>query len=403
MIKTLLETVLALLDQLESPVIFHNSLASHPPEAVARLISEGILSETSKATEIPRPDRFGPGSDLIVRETPQGLFGVAGEGDYFAPVHLTEHDVRQYEVSLLRMVARLRGENGIEGTGFQNDDGLIPLGLKRVDGVGIVTPYLSLPNGHEEAILARTHRLRLGGGTGKVVLVVPRSLALSSEAQRILNESGIRILSLAESAKRGDMVLDWKSAFQLPGELAAAHPSYLFRQSGQVWTLVFEGRSTTIKDSKGLSYIAHLLQNPGQECYAADLFVAVTGGDKVLPLGSAGEVLDSKAMDEYRSHVKDLEDQLAEAARNNDWGRKPVLQQELEQLTDQLLAAKGFAGRSRTTHDDREKLRKSVSMAIDRSIKIIRKHLPALADHLHSHVDRGTFLSYRGNLPWQFS
>ena len=402
MTKSLLQTIFALLDELESPAISHASIAAYPTDAVAQLISEGILCETSKATEVPRPEPLGIGSDLIVRETSQGVYGVADEGDYHYPVCLTEDDVRQYEVSLPRIVTRLRGENGIEGTGFQNDDGLIALGRKRVDGVVTIAVFLSLPNGHEEAILARTHRLRLGGSTEKVVLVVPRSPALSSEGQRILNESGIRILSLTESAKRGDMVLDWKSALQPPEELAATHPFYLFRQSGQVWTLVFEGRSTTIKDSKGLSYIAHLLQNPGQECYAADLFVAVTGGDKVLPLGSAGEVLDSKAMDEYRSHVKDLEDQLAEAERNNDLGKKPVLQQELEQLTDQILAAKGFAGRSRTTHDDREKLRKSVSMAIDRSIKIIRKHLPALADHLHSHVDRGTFLSYRGNLPWQF-
>jgi hypothetical protein len=52
-------------------------------KALAELVSNGILGTKLKVTRIPRPARFGIGDDLIVRETAQGLCGVAEGEDYF--------------------------------------------------------------------------------------------------------------------------------------------------------------------------------------------------------------------------------------------------------------------------------------------------------------------------------
>ena len=79
-----------------------------------------------------------------------------------------------------------------------------------------------------------------------------------------------------------------------------------------------------------------------------------------------------------------------------------ALQAELEVLTHQILSANGLSGRFRSSRDDCENFRKAVSMAIGRSIKVIRKHHSALADHLHRNIDRGHFLIYTGEIPWQF-
>ena len=220
--ESLLQTVLALLDQLESPVISHTSIAAHPPDAVAQLMSEGILRETSNADVIPRPELLRPGPDLNVRATPRGLFGVADEGDYFDPVPLTEEDdARQYEVSLPQLVEKVRRENGIDGNGFRNDSGLFPVGRKFLDGTGVLDVYLSLPNDSEDALLARCRRLMTAGSQTKVVLLTPRGLTLSTENRQMLESGGIATLSLMSVAAHGNLAVDWNAAFGTGGSSQA--------------------------------------------------------------------------------------------------------------------------------------------------------------------------------------
>ncbi|MCZ2150860.1 MAG: hypothetical protein LC126_24200 [Bryobacterales bacterium] len=396
MADTLLQMILRLLHLVESPVIGAAEAAAYPEEELDTLVSAGILFETGRATEIPRPARYGPGGGLAVRETARGLYGVAeDEDDFTTPVPLTPEDVRQYGVSAARLAAAVRRENDIAGSGFQIDGGIVPLGVKRLDGVGAVTVYLSLPNADESALLARCHRLKSGASSGRTAVIMPRCLPLSPEAQRILD--GIQMLDL--SAADG-LRLDWQAAFPAAQALGKG-PNYLFRKQGQGWRLVFEGREIIVQDAKGMDYIAELLRHAGSPVLAAELFVGVSGAQG-LPVGSAGEILDSTAMTSYRARAADLQLRVAEAEKNNDPIRKEHLQTEMEKLTDEILAARGLGGRLRKSQDDREKFRKSVFIAIGRSIKLIRKHLPSLADHLSRHIETGNFLLYSGNLPWEF-
>jgi DNA-binding transcriptional regulator YiaG len=206
--ETLLQAVLELLDELESVVIPHYSVAHYPTGQFSQLTSEGILRETSNATEIPRPARFGPGPELVVRKTARGIEGVANEDDYFPPIPLSDDDVRQYEVSLPALVEKIRKENGIGGTGFQNDRGLIALGQKTVDGFGIIYVYLSLPNGSEDAVVARCRRL--AGSSGKrSVMLTPCVMALSPEARQILASNCLSTPSLMATAASGRLELNW--------------------------------------------------------------------------------------------------------------------------------------------------------------------------------------------------
>lgn len=183
---------------------------------------------------------------------------------------------------------------------------------------------------------------------------------------------------------------------------ALAKDRKVFARAGQTWTLIFDGQSTTVIDSKGLRYIADLLRQSGTPCLATDLLASVAGLDSAIPIGSAGEVLDSKAITEYRASREDLAFQLAEAERNNDLGNRERLQAEIDELKDQILSARGLGGRKRKGHDDRDKIRKSVSGAIVRAIRVIRKNHPSLADHLQRHVDCGYTLCYSGDLTWEF-
>ncbi len=214
--ETLLQAVLSLLDQVASPVVQHSMVAHHPPEALRLMVAEGILRETSRATEIPRPKRYGPGADLVVRETARGIFGVADGEDFCAPVALNVDDVRQYEVRLSGLVEKLRKENSIDGTGCQSDGGLVYVGERVVAGHGAVVVYLSLPNNNPDAVLARLKRLDAPGRRGTVALLTPRALPQSTEFRRLASEDGIIAVSLMQVAATGVLSLDWERCLGAP-------------------------------------------------------------------------------------------------------------------------------------------------------------------------------------------
>ncbi len=226
MAESLLQAVLVLLDQIESPVILHSEGVAYGDGALAELLSQGVLRKTTNATDIPRPVRFGPGPDLIVRQTAQGLFGVADEDNFFDPVPLTDDDVRQYEISLPGLVERLRTENGIGGTGFHNDHGLIPLGQKTINGHGAVDVYLSLPNHNEDAVIARCRRLASPGGRRSAALLTPCPLTLSTEARQIFSSSCLFASLLLTAAAEGRVELSWQDLDVTgdQGARAAAEP-----------------------------------------------------------------------------------------------------------------------------------------------------------------------------------
>lgn len=209
--ETLLQAVLSLLDQIESPVILHGEAAQYPSEQITQLTSDGILSEAPNATEIPRPARFGPGPDLVVRKTARGIEGVANKEDYFPPVPLSDDDIRQYEVSVRHFVEKIRRDSGIEGNGYRNDRGLTFVGQKAVTGVGIADVYLSLPNSSEDAVMARCRRLVGIASERPVALLTPSVVDFSGEDRRIFDR--IVTLSLMTAASEGHLKVNWDEAF----------------------------------------------------------------------------------------------------------------------------------------------------------------------------------------------
>jgi hypothetical protein len=169
----------------------------------------------------------------------------------------------------------------------------------------------------------------------------------------------------------------------------------LFRKTGDFWTLGFGGRErVNVKNSKGMQYIAYLLQCPDQSRTCIEL-VAAARGERHLPvLGSGGDVLDQTAVASYTRRKEDLEDQLADAERNCDQGGKEAVYEEMLKLDEQLESAFGLGGRHRRLSDDAEKLRKGVSNAIKRAIEATRKHDPALADHFERYIECGLSVRY---------
>src|SRR5439155_11061571 len=128
-----------------------------------------------------------------------------------------------------------------------------------------------------------------------------------------------------------------------------------FRRQGEYWTIAFAGPVFRLRDSKGLRYIAELLERPGVELHVLDLAAAANPGMAVrAPPGSegldggpgdAGEILDATAREQYRRRVEELRDEIDEAERFNDPERAARAHEEMEAIAAERSAAVGLGGR----------------------------------------------------------
>jgi hypothetical protein len=189
----------------------------------------------------------------------------------------------------------------------------------------------------------------------------------------------------------------------------------VFRKEGEYWTLAFQGSVCRLKDSRGLHYLALLLQHPNEELPALQLVLgavmpdaaqpsALSGGgisDLVDPeekplsgFSDAGEIIDQQARAAYKQRLYDLQAEVAEAQAGNDTNRVDQLQDEIEFLTRELSHAIGLGGRVRKAGSATERARVNVTKALKSTINKISKNHPALGRYLAQTIRTGTYSSY---------
>ena len=166
-----------------------------------------------------------------------------------------------------------------------------------------------------------------------------------------------------------------------------------FRKHGQLWQLVYAGKSTHQTQRKGLNYLAFLLAHPNRPISALMLEQAVEGRAPVIP-GSAGEALFEEARVEYGQRIDEIQSELAEAKYNNDLGRQESLREEWEALKAELNRATGLGNRCRQACEDLDLARRRVKMAISRAMDRLERDHPLLWTHLNLSVRTGRILSY---------
>ena len=176
-------------------------------------------------------------------------------------------------------------------------------------------------------------------------------------------------------------------------------------REGDVWTIDFDGRTTRLRDSRGLQYLARLLSTPGREIAAIDLAgeVAATGTVDAVAAAEAGLVaagtaddplLDGEARAAYRDRLRELQEEIDEAERFGDTERAARNRDEFDVLTRELAAATGLGGRRRGAPSAAERARQSVSKAIRGALDRIAGQDPALGAHLRHAVRTGALCGY---------
>ena len=111
-----------------------------------------------------------------------------------------------------------------------------------------------------------------------------------------------------------------------PSRRPATDGPVTLRREAAYWILATADRTNSLKDTKGLHYLALLLRDPGREFHVLDLVqdagFSERGPDKGPRPGDSGlEVLDPGAKAAYKHRLTELREELDEAEQFNDRGR----------------------------------------------------------------------------------
>jgi hypothetical protein len=175
-------------------------------------------------------------------------------------------------------------------------------------------------------------------------------------------------------------------------------PPIHLTHEGDTWMIRFGDEEARTKDVVGLHYLAYLLARPDIAVPAVELFAARAhapgGAPAAVPSGSAGEILDAKAVASYRARARDLRESLDAAVANNDLGAIEVARHELDLIEDELRAAVGLGGRLRRSGSETERVRVSVTTRIRKAIDRLRERSPLAAHHLGAAIRTGSTCIY---------
>jgi hypothetical protein len=214
------------------------------------------------------------------------------------------------------------------------------------------------------------------------------AIALLDEALGLAAARGLR--SAGDRARRLRAAL---SAIAVPATDDQQPPS-LTRDGDDHWRCGFRGQAIRVRGTRGMDMLARLLAHPGREFHVLDL--AVADGEGVAPT-DAGDVLDERALEDYRRRLHEIAAELDEAELWSDLGRTARLRREEEALTSELRRAVGLGGRKRKAASVAERARVNVQRRLRGAIGRLEALVPELGHHLDQAVSTGTFCCYQSS------
>jgi hypothetical protein len=194
-------------------------------------------------------------------------------------------------------------------------------------------------------------------------------------------------------------------------ELKDDVPENVFRKKqDDMWVIRFQGKEILLTDRKGLAYLARLLAYPGHSFASLELVSPTVSGSRqhvstkealdselTIRRGSlheSVEEVDHRSLEDLKTALKGIRKEKQDA---EDTGNE-ALSKELRELEDKITArikrVTGIDGLPRTMPDEVSRARTSVSKAISRAMKGIKKKHEPLYHHLVRSLRVGYVLSY---------
>jgi len=188
----------------------------------------------------------------------------------------------------------------------------------------------------------------------------------------------------------------WAARLGQPASAVAGVVTIHLRPAGDdIWIVGPGDRAEPVRESKGLVHLRALLRNPGVPIGALDLSDAAAGhAGHRLDEADHGELIDRRALAEYRRRLNDLDAELDEADRWSDRGRSDALVAERDAILEQVAAATGLGGRVRRAGASAERARVAVRKAIAAAIARVDTVDPATARLLRDTIRTGSACTY---------
>jgi hypothetical protein len=159
-------------------------------------------------------------------------------------------------------------------------------------------------------------------------------------------------------------------------------------RAGDVWTLVLDGRTARVKDSRGMHLLARLAERPGEEIHV----LALAGDGASLTESHAGELLDDQARVAYRRRIAEIDAALETPSHPP---RTDALQRERQALAAELGRAVGLGGRARLAGSATERARVNVQRRLKDAVARIGEVEPELGRFLEQALRTGTYCCFR--------
>ncbi|PRY21027.1 ATP-binding protein [Pseudosporangium ferrugineum] len=161
-----------------------------------------------------------------------------------------------------------------------------------------------------------------------------------------------------------------------PEASAPAPGGVTLSRQGDSWCLTCQGRTATLRHSKGIAQLAVLLAHPGRDIPAIELAGGI-GGTGRTP------VLDDAAKLAYRNRIAALKARMAEGDDATAAGREYAF------LVRTLKQATGLRGRTRLISDEDERARVNVTRTLRKAIDHIVTVDEAAGLYLHGTISTG--------------
>ena len=184
--------------------------------------------------------------------------------------------------------------------------------------------------------------------------------------------------------------------------LNRAHPEHMFVKRGATWEICYQGSvPVSVKASKGMSYIAQLLEFPRRSISSVELQTIEANIGPRAMRGSKGEIIDIHAKEEYEKLLPTLRASQEQARVVGDMKNVDSLNEQIQAIEDQLRCSTNIRGELRKQLDC-ESARTSVTNAINTAIKNITKEHQELGVHLRNSISTGHNPVYQSdsNILW---
>jgi hypothetical protein len=175
-----------------------------------------------------------------------------------------------------------------------------------------------------------------------------------------------------------------------------ARPTATLVPGARWWVASCGGTGVRLQDTKGLRYLAILVEQPDVERHALDLVDRVEGVDPEgridrRALGDAGAALDASARESYRRRIEVLRSDAEDALAAGQLEAAEAAQDELDQLVQQLAHAFGVGGRDRRAASAAERARLNVTRALRAAIAKLVEAVPGAGEVLDRRVRTGLY------------